>query len=482
MGILEASNMLSRSVLLGLVASLVAAGSTNIPPMMGRQGAMGKMRGTWRGNVTHSPLGPQDIPTPYMSISEPDVHGNTYMRHLTEAQLFRVSGSGVAQYCFSYDTPDKPVTGSDEAPFELRHQDNLTVQFCWRGPRLPSHRRNCTGCDCAQWTLTLSEDSQTLRSQFQQSPPAIHMQIELQRTTAKTPTAAEVKQGWDCQLSNYTGFPNHTATHSSPSTTKAVNNPKKPSRSLCPFKQQGPTIETRTAVESINRTAGGPTRNCLIIGSPIVGPDRAKINFVQLEYTAEVIPCWPCRVSFQLLMSTPQNGSYISIGFKERYAAYYGFDKIREYDDYWGMSTSDQNRTELGGRIVTGHFAPSGRACVRHMVADAYVGSVADVPDDGRIFNTSLSSFPNPVLGSLTMLSFTAKLYAGKTEDDLKYQNRMFGEQRIMWARGAMGTAIEGADECSVGLNYHDGHRGLASLNFPGNGQPCQTSSRSPIT
>ena len=66
----------------------------------------------------------------------------------------------------------------------------------------------------------------------------------------------QVKQGWDCQLSNYTGFPNHTATHSSPSTTKAVNNPKKPSRSLCPFKQQGPTIETRTAVESINRTAG----------------------------------------------------------------------------------------------------------------------------------------------------------------------------------------------------------------------------------
>ena len=216
--------------------------------------------------------------------------------------------------------------------------------------------------------------------------------------------------------------------------------------------------------------------NCLIVGNSIVGSSPEKDNFVQLEYTAATVPCWPCNVSFTLLMSTPTNGSYISIGFKEPYAAYYSSVRIRDYANYWGMGTSEQNKTELGGRIIAGHFAPSGRACVRHMVADEYVGSVVDVPDDNRIFNTSLSYVANvPVVGPLTMLSFTAELHAGKTEDEIHYASMVFGEQRIMWARGPMDRAIDGTDECSVGLGYHAGHRGLASLNFPGNGQPCQS-------
>ena len=133
--------------------SFTAAGIVVIPP---------QMMGVWEGNVTHSPLGPHDIGGPYMSISEPDAHGNVYMRHPKEAQLFRVSGS-VAQYCFAYDTPNRPVTGADTAPFELHHHDNKSLMFCWRGPRLPSHRSNCTGCDCAQWTLTLNGLSPSLK-------------------------------------------------------------------------------------------------------------------------------------------------------------------------------------------------------------------------------------------------------------------------------------------------------------------------------
>merc|ERR1711959_233200 len=129
-----------------------ALASTKIPEAM---------RGVWAGNVTHSPLGPIDTPTlareiphAYMSISLPDSRtGLTYIRHITENQLFMV-GEKRAQYCFSYDHPEGSVTGSDTAPFYIDDYSNTSISFCWSGPRLPSHKANCTGCDCAVWNIT----------------------------------------------------------------------------------------------------------------------------------------------------------------------------------------------------------------------------------------------------------------------------------------------------------------------------------------
>jgi len=358
------------------------------------------------------------------------------------------------------------------------------LQFCWRGERLPSHKANCTGCDCAQWSLKLGEDGSTLESQFQQSPPSIHMQISLVRTDEPIPSPTEVAQGWNCKFSNYTGFPNHTTSTSAQHSSLDKARLDKAQRSLCPFKKVDhgrvtPLVDTMDSTDLVDPTdegaaPSGSVPNCMLINyTP--GPDNviAKPNLVvKLEYTAAQLPCWPCNVHFTLSIATPTPGAYIAIGFKESYAAYYGFDKVRDLDQYWGMATSKANSTELAGRIIAGHFTPSGQGCVRHMEADAYVGSVTDVHDDGRIFNTSMQFVARSPVGPLTQLSFTANLHAGRTQNELSWSERVFGEQRIMWATGAMDeTTIN--DGCSASLGYHFGMRGLASLNFPGFGQKC---------
>ena len=136
------------------------------------------MMGVWKGNVTYSPLGPQLLDSdPYnhsnhMAISKPDRKGKVYIRHLREDQLYVVNGD-IAQYCFAYDNPDSTVTGSDTAPFYLASYDNQSLQFCWRGERLPSHKANCTGCDCAQWSLKLggADRSNSTPASCQTNPP-----------------------------------------------------------------------------------------------------------------------------------------------------------------------------------------------------------------------------------------------------------------------------------------------------------------------
>merc|ERR1712046_65720 len=92
-------------------------------------------------------------------------------------------------------------------------------------------------------------------------------------------------------------------------------------------------------------------------------------------------------------------GQYISVGFKEQYAAYYGWDRVRDIAEYWGMATSPSvNNTDLAGRILVAYGAGNqsstgsrGSGCVRHMKADAYVGSIVDTLDDGVIRNASVT-------------------------------------------------------------------------------------------
>eukprot|EP00966_Prymnesium_polylepis_P219562 5079563-Prymnesium_polylepis.1 len=161
-------------------------------------------------------------------------------------------------------------------------------------------------------------------------------------------------------------------------------------------------------------------------------------------------------------------------------AAYYGRDRVGEVDQYWAMTTSTgPNRTELAGRIIVGYTMGSAlapRSCVRHMRATAYVGSLVDVPDDGMIRNARASS---NLLTGRTSLSFTATLHAGRDAAELAWQNRVFGEQRIMWAAGTVEPEADGApptdsDSCAAAsLGYHAGNRGLSSLNFPGCARAC---------
>jgi len=437
------------------------------------------MRGVWAGNVTHSPLGPQtsptfspQIPNAYMSITLPDKGtGMTYIRHIVENQLFMVSEEE-AQYCFSYANADSAVTGADTAPFYIHEHSDTAIKFCWRGGRLPSHKANCTGCDCAMWTLTLGADGDSLVSEFQQSPPAIHMRVPLVRIPHVPPQPADGplgRQGWNCTFQDYTGFPNRTVDYR-PSPLPVTQGPP-PRSSMCPFNfsRNAETAAMLPTASTIPRENGDAHKQCVLIG----GATDEGLPRVRLEYQAEKLPCWPCRVDFTVTMFTPPSSgnSYIAIGFKEEYAAYYGFDKMRELVNYWGMATSPANVTELGGRMLVAYNTGSGKGCVRHMTAqDAYVGSVVDVEDDGFLFDTGVTAASYKGQ-KYSQMNFSAIIHAAEDEAGLHWSNRVFGEQRMMWATGSLG----GSDDCSANttVGYHDGLRGLASLNFPGYGQEC---------
>ena len=223
----------------------------------------------------------------------------------------------------------------------------------------------------------------------------------------------------------------------------------------CPFltREQAPQ-------QVAHPDALGAVTNCLVL-------TREQHN-VRLEYSAEKLPCMPCDVTFALSIDTSPN-SYVSLGFKETYAAYFDWDKIGDYPNYWGMSTHDnggRNVTELGGRIIVGYaHKPPRTGCVREMVADEYVGSVKDAEPDGVIRDKSITS-----IDGRTELKFTAHLHAGRTASELSWQSLSgFGNQRIMWATGTVG----GSGDCSAPLDYHAGARGMAFFNFPGFGSPC---------
>merc|ERR1711948_114770 len=130
-------------------------------------------------------------------------------------------------------------------------------------------------------------------------------------------------------------------------------------------------------------------------------------------------------------------------------------------------STSMENATELAGRIIVAYVSKDGIDCVRHMRADAYVGSVVDADDKGAIRDASVSRINGRI-----SLAFTVSLHLGETEEAMNpFSDNFahFGSQRVMWAAGAVG---DGRD-CSENLGYHEGDRIVSSLNFPGYSTPC---------
>ncbi|KAL1527973.1 hypothetical protein AB1Y20_009344 [Prymnesium parvum] len=403
--------------------------------------------GLWYGNVEISPLGP--MPTgmggyAYMAVSAMDRDGSFYVRHLGLHQLMRIRGA-LMQYCFGYDHPEQRVAGADEAPFAVDAVDPTMLRMCWRGPRLPSHPLGCSGCSCAQWTLTRQGDQ--LQSVFLQPPPVMHMRITLSRRGSHPSLPAdEVRAGWACEFNNHTGKPN--ITHS----------PLEPSRSAttspCPFGVR----QNRTTREDGAPGARVPERRTFCLRMNDVVP-------AQLEYSVAQLPCWPCNVTFTLSVQTARAGDYVAIGFKEKYAAYYGPEKVRQLEDYWGMATSAANRTELAGRILAGYVSPTGvGGCLRQLQANAFVGSVVDVPSDGKVRMESVRR-----VGNATSITFSTTMHAGRNESEISWQSRVFGEQRVMWATGA----VPGDGGCGQQLGYHSSTRSLASLNFPGFGRPC---------
>lgn len=331
--------------------------------------------------------------------------------------------------------------GADRAPFRIMPSDvDNEMKLCWIQPRLPSHKANCTGCDCAQ--LTMRVDGDVLTSVFLQSPPTVHMNITLRRT-GPPPLASAVIDGWNCEFSAHTGrvIPN-----------KSIE----PATDWYRLAHLGARILAPASPPTSHLRASGPTENCVVLNA---------VNDVRLAYVADKLPCMPCDVTFSV--SAPlSNPSYIAIGFKENYAAYYDYDEHpRDIPNYWGMATSDDNATELSGHIVAGYMSGTGESCVRHLRADAYVGSVVDVAADGLVRNVSVTTAEGR-----TTLTFTASIHAGKTRNEIAwYTDQLFGLQRVQWATGLVGD--DGT--CTAPLQYHFGARAAANFAFPGFGSPC---------
>lgn len=413
------------------------------------------MPGVWAGDIVASPTGSTYIPggmPDFLVVSNVDAQGNLFMRHNYEGQLMRVQGAFM-QYCFNYDHPKAHFFGDDEAPFVVvPSSDEQELKLCWRGRRLPSHKANCTGCSCAQWTLRVNGDH--MQSTFLQSPPAVHLNISLKRT-GPPPHPEVVRAGWDCQFHNHTGDPNYTQAQ----TIHARRSPRTGVRDQ-------PLLRTQTVpVEGLDDVSG-EVSNCLYLGNPYMVHQHG----IKFEYVAAKTPCMPCDVRFTVSMNMPAAdavSSYFAIGFKERYAAYYDWDRqVYDVSEYWGMSSGDANVADLTGRILVGYISSSGASCIRQMRANAYVGSVVDVEDDGMIRDATFS-----VVDGRAGIKFTASIHAGKDSKDLSWYSGSFGQQRVQWAIGP----IPSEDGCSAPLNYHSGSRMQAALGFPGFGTPCAT-------
>jgi hypothetical protein len=99
-----------------------------------------------------------------------------------------------------------------------------------------------------------------------------------------------------------------------------------------------------------------------------------------------------------------------------------------------------------------------------HLSAQAaYVGVVEDIADDG--FFTALSTEKR---NERLSISFTTPpLPFGKTKDDVYWGGTGgIASQRIMWAKGPLNAPNNCAANST--FSYHNGHRAVVALSFPG--------------
>lgn len=228
----------------------------------------------------------------------------------------------------------------------------------------------------------------------------------------------------------------------------------------CPFHSKGdgtgagapPLTDGAAASQQMTRPIAGVS-GCAILNEQLG---------VKFEYTVSTLPCSPspCKVTFNLSMAATAS-EYVAFGFKERLAAYHdstGDQPVPEIPQYWGMATARNFSTPLSGRIVAARVG----CAPQHLQADAYVGSVIDVPDDGFL-NVSATA----VDGRASMVITALLAVPGATA---AAQGASLAMQRVMWAVGPVTPA---AGCTAAALGYHFGARSVVALGFPGATVPC---------
>jgi hypothetical protein len=276
------------------------------------------------------------------------------------------------------------------------------------------------------------------------------MQVILEKTS-DAPSAESIANAWPCEISSATG------NVPTPSTSHLGKQSPFPSLARHPAV---PTVAADAAMEDVDLPraevgTNGEIKNCLMLNLE---------HNVRLAYTVPELPCSPCTVTFELSMNTPTNStSYIALGFKDSSASYLNSSVLPyKLPNYFGMA--GDRIGDLSGRMVVGYVSTGGKQCVRQMESQGYTSAPADVPDDGVIHSTAVTSHHGQ-----TVVTFGAEFHAGSNARDLNGIIGSFASNRFSWAMGTVG----GDGGCSSSLMYHNAVRGLAPLGFPWYARMC---------
>lgn len=335
---------------------------------------------------------------------------------------------------------------------------STTVDFCWRGPRLPTHKADCTGCECAHWQLKLGTDGKTMKSIFWMSYPVIHLEVELTKTDTIVSTE-EVVDGWQCKFENRTG---------TPKSKDLIHHGND-----CPYLKFQSKKVAESSSSSLPDTDKPAKKFCLSVSS------RDIVHDAQLEYTVPHVPCMPCNVSFTFSVLTDED-DYVALGFRGSVYSYSDWnDQTAKanrtdggYPDYLGMATSPNWESIYGpqpinGRIALG-YVNKGKGYLREMEATHYVGPPSDIQDEESLLKDTSVEYAD----GRTVIHFTAEMFAGQTGEDINWNpsapfSTTMARLRIMWATGS----IHG-DGIAASVGFHDSARAISPIGFPGYNEP----------
>lgn len=170
---------------------------------------------------------------------------------------------------------------------------------------------------------------------------------------------------------------------------------------------------------------------------------------VRLEYTLPSAPCWPCNISYSVSAAIDEE-QYVALGFKGM--AYRDPSSMaHERPGYFGMATDELDDSRTGRAIVLG-YTGAATSCVREMRAKDYVGAPVDVDGNTSLYDTSVER-----VNGRTIVRFVVEQHVGRTQ--LGITAFFSGEQvsaRVMWAIGAVESALPASFVCSVCSHVYD--------------------------
>jgi hypothetical protein len=336
------------SLLLRLAAICSIASSFEIPL---------RLEGLWRGVPSASVLGPfvnnltfgisrsQNMDYLLGQDITYDVHDIPY--DLTGYQHFYLEGSGPTAgrlwYCGALVVwIDRPETTPFDIFIAQPPRDDSSVTFCYDSKTYPQVAKygpfpfetapNCTGCSCANWTLSLL-DNNTLSSTMTTAGNAKHLAVNLKRVgpAPKIDESAMPKHGGNGSFCNFTG----------------VDSKPNGYPNGCPFSNSIQVTRAREHTEY---------DHCFVLN---------EFTGYQIEWTVEQKTQ---ELNLRVSASDPASGNgYVAVGFRP-------LGRVRGDPRLIDMETGAQNNFGMrGADIVVGHATG-----FKNMYASEFTGPPSD--------------------------------------------------------------------------------------------------------